>query len=266
VPLDVNAVVTAVLAAKRYRHLSPAFVQRIARDVCRHARRTRDAEDETKRRLHQVFGAYLQDLPVERHIADLRAAKDPDALRETARRLMQAHASTRERLPSLDTFYADVFAVTGPPARVIDLACGLGPLALPWMSLPTGATYHAYDVDARYVSLAETCLDVFGIGGSAALRDVAADPPSDQADVALLLKAVPCFEQQAPGSAARVLDAVRAGFVVVSFPTKSLGGAVKGMVTTYRATMQRLSDGRRWTVTELLFPVELVFVVDKRAA
>ena len=241
-------------------------MERIARDASRHAKRTRDAEDETRRRLHQVFGAYVQDLPIKRYVADLEATShDPVALRDTARRLMHSHASTRERLPVLETFYAEVFGTTGAPQRVVDLACGFGPLALPWMALPPGATYHAYDVDARYVTLAETCLRVFGASGSAELCDVAASAPAQSADVALLLKSVPCLEQQAPGSAARVLETVRAGHVVVSFPTRSLGGAHKGMVSTYRTTMQRLCEGQDWRLSELLFPVELVFVVDKRA-
>ena len=262
---DVDAVVAAVLAARRYRHLDRRFVERIARDVCRHARRATAAAEETKRRLHQIFGAYVQDLPIERFAGELEAnAADPVARRETALRLMRAHASTRERLGVLDAFYAEIFAITGTPRRVLDLACGFGPLALPWLGLPPDAEYHAFDVDARYVALAETCLRVYGVEGSAALCDVAAEPPGLEADVALLLKAAPCLEQQAAGSAARALDALRCRHVVLSFPTRSLGGAHKGMLSTYRASMERLSAGRDWSVRELLFPLELVFVVDAR--
>src|SRR5687768_16535150 len=125
---DVAEVVSAVLAARRYRYLDPHFVTRIARDVCRHARRAKDAADETKRRLHQVYGAYVQELPIERFTAELDATvEDSAAQRETALRLMRSHASTRERLEVLDRFYAEVFALTGPPRRVLDLACGFGP-------------------------------------------------------------------------------------------------------------------------------------------
>src|SRR5687767_10641891 len=117
---DVAEVVSAVLAARRYRHLDPHFVSRIATDVFRHARRAKDATDETKRRLHQVFGAYVQDLPIERFTAELEATADnPAAQRETAVKLMRAHASTRERLDVLDTFYAQIFGLTGPPQTVL---------------------------------------------------------------------------------------------------------------------------------------------------
>jgi 16S rRNA (guanine(1405)-N(7))-methyltransferase len=60
-----------------------------------------------------------------------------------------------------------------------------------------------------------------------------------------------------------VLDAIHANYVVVSFPTRSLGGAGKGMIPHYRGTMSRLVDGKPWQIQELLFPLELVFVVDK---
>ena len=48
---------------------------------------------------------------------------------------MGYHSSTRERLPILEQFYARALADI-PPARVVlDLACGLNPLALAWMPL-----------------------------------------------------------------------------------------------------------------------------------
>jgi len=265
--LNVEDVVSAVLASKGYRTLSPEFVERVARDACRHARRNQDGEKETKRRLHQVSGAYAQDLPIERFVSELEAAAGrPEALRETARRIMRAHASTRERLDVLDHFFAGVFALTGPPSSILDLACGFGPLALPWMALPATARYWAYDVDRRYLTLAETCFRVFDVAGTAMLCDVVAAPPLDEADVALVLKSVPCLEQQTPGSAARLLRAVRARTLVVSFPTRALGGASKGMVSTYRAMMGRLCAAQDWTIRELLFPAELVFIVDKNVA
>ena len=274
-PADVTAVaesaldqiVADVLASRRYRWLAPEFVARIACDAAQRTRRRADAVKETKRRLHQTFGAYVQELRPEKIIAALEdaATHDPERLRHVAAELMREHASTRERLPILGRFYAEIFAVTGQPNVVLDLACGLGPLALPWMRLPSGAQYRAFDIDARFVEVAGACLGVFGVGGNAALRDVVGDPPEIRADVALVLKAVPCLEQQAAGSAGRLLDAITARWLVVSFPTRSLGGAGKGMVAHYRSVMERLAADRSWRVRELLFPVELVFVVERAA-
>jgi 16S rRNA (guanine(1405)-N(7))-methyltransferase len=262
-----GAAAGAVLASRRYRWLAPEFVARVAAREAARAPGQVEAVKRTKRKLHQVFGAYLDELRPAPVIAALRAAaaQDAPALAETCRRLMAQHASTRERLPVLDRFYAEVFAVTGRPETVVDLACGLGPLALPWLALGQDARYFACDVDARLVEIAAACLAANRLGGAACLLDVAQRLPNVRADVALLLKAVPCLEQQAPGSAAQVLGGVDARHVVVSSPTRSLGGARKGMVAHYRALMAQLSAGREWSIQELLFPAELVFVVDKDA-
>jgi 16S rRNA (guanine(1405)-N(7))-methyltransferase len=67
-------------------------------------------------------------------------------------RAMRSHASTRERLPDLDEFYAGVMQRTGALESVLDVACGLNPLALPWMGLPAGGRYLACDIYTDMVS------------------------------------------------------------------------------------------------------------------
>jgi 16S rRNA (guanine(1405)-N(7))-methyltransferase len=81
------------------------------------------------------------------------------------------------------------------------------------------------------------------------------------ADLAFLLKSAPCLEQQAPGSARRLLERLNARWLVVSYPTRSLGGAGKGMLATYRSQFRVLIEGLADSVHELLFPGELVYVV-----
>src|SRR5687768_12245801 len=54
-----SASVTArVLASRRYRHVDPALVERLAAEEAPKAKNLADAEKRTKRRLHQIFGAY----------------------------------------------------------------------------------------------------------------------------------------------------------------------------------------------------------------
>jgi 16S rRNA (guanine(1405)-N(7))-methyltransferase len=95
------------------------------------------------------------------------------------------------------------------------------------------------------------------------VRDLVADPPADEADVALLLKLVTTLDRQDPGAVVRLLRAIRAGHAVVSFPARSLGGRGKGMERTYRDRLERLVDeaGRVRAVVEASVPNELVFVL-----
>ena len=52
-------------------------------------------------------------------------------LKSACRDILTLHSSTRERLPILDRFYRAVFEITGQPASILDLGCGLNPLACP---------------------------------------------------------------------------------------------------------------------------------------
>lgn len=264
----IEDVLARVAVSRRYRHVAEEVVRRLAAEEIAKSRNLADAEKRTKRRLHQIFGAYTgqPDYP-QRLLALARTVEggDQEAVREVCRAAMATHVSTRERLPVLDRFYAELFAITGVPAVVCDVACGLNPLAVPWMSLPSGARYLACDIDAQLVAFVAGALELFGVEARVDLRDVVTAPPEYAGDVALLLKSVPCLDQQDPGAAARVLAGLRARHIVVSFPSQSIGGRAKGMERTYRARFAALLDELGWQrrrVEELELPAELVFVIE----
>lgn len=256
-----------VLSARRYQWLAPELVSRIAAAEAPKEARDQEAVKRIKRRLHQVCGAFVETLDVDRALARLTgAAQDSDEthLRQACRELLGFHASTRERLPFLDHFYQAIFAITGPPSSVLDVACGLAPLAVPWMGLAPGTRYVALDIDRRLIDVVRGALALFSVDGCAAQCDVA-NLSAQPAGVALLLKAAPTLEQQSPGAATRLLRDLNAPWLVVSFPTRSLGGGGKGREGHYRQELVRLLPDSQWRVTELAFPNELVFVVKKGA-
>src|ERR671924_466114 len=112
----VSGVVAEVLRSPRHRWLASDVVTRVAATESPKARTQADAVKRTKRRLHQAFGAYLGDLRPEAALDQLTAAwrsADPGAFEQVCRRLLAQHASTRERLPVLETFYREIFAHTG---------------------------------------------------------------------------------------------------------------------------------------------------------
>jgi len=260
----VEAVVARVLASRRYRTLAPALVRRLTLEELPKARNDADAEKRVKRRLHQIFGAYATRLGYQGILTALRQAADsgdPAALRDACRAAMAGHASTRERLPLIERFYDAIFSVTGPPASLLDTGCGLNPLAAPWMRLPAGCEYLAVDIDLELVEFLNAALPLLGVGGRAEPIDVVDTPPAGHFDVALLLKAVPCLDQQRPGIAAGLLASIHATWFVVSYPTRSLGGHGKGMARTYRASFEAIADHLQRPFTPLEFPGELVFVL-----
>ncbi len=282
-PIDeavLEAIVSAVVGSRKYRAVCPDTVRRLARRELTSHNQARIAIKETKRRLHQVYAAYEEPLDYDAAYARLAAACERSAgfpacvagpygleslphVRAVCRDLLACHSSTRERLPILDEFYPPIWAVTGRPTVLLDLACGLNPLTIPWMNLPPGACYHAYDIDADRVAFLNRYLTLAGLEPLAHWQDVLGQPPDIPADVALLLKTAPCLDRQEPDGARRVLTSLRARFVVVSFAVKSLGGREKGMLAHYEAGFRALADAEGWPVKRLVFATELVFVARK---
>lgn len=263
-----DSVVAVVLESRRYRRVAPDLVTRVAAEESAKHPRKAEAIKSTKRRLHQIVGAFGPEPPFADLLSRLHAAYAAgadDEIRAACRLALGCHASTRERLPILDRFYREVFAVTGQPTTLVDLGCGLAPLGLPWMSLPPEAEYHAYDVDILAASFLNGFFGLAGLPPLAEARDVVAHPPEAPADLALILKLLPTVEQQG-GSPLRLLERVRARFLVVSYPVASLGGRDKGMPRNYEARFRDLIADREWPVERLAFETELVFVIDRGEA
>ena len=106
-------------------------------------------------------------------------------------------------------------------------------------------------------------LSLLGIEGEAEVRDVVAAPPDRKADIALILKAIPCLEQLDPDAGRRLLDAVDAPHLLISFPARSLGGRSKGMVENYERRLGELLAGRPWRSTRHEYATELVFLLSR---
>jgi 16S rRNA (guanine(1405)-N(7))-methyltransferase len=237
-------------------------VARLAAEELPKARNTDEAVKRVKRRLHQAVGAFRSGRTA---TADrgIWPVEDPHALRAACARAMSRHASTRERLPYIDTFHAGIWRVTGVPDLLLDLGCGLGPLSLPWMDIGS-APYHASDADAGSLGVVRSFLEAAGQPHRVTVHDLAVGPPAVDkvADVVLMLKLVTTLDRQDPEAAARLLRTVRARYAVVSFAARSLGGR-GGRDRTYRVRLDRLvrDAGRVREVAEASVPNELVFVL-----
>jgi 16S rRNA (guanine(1405)-N(7))-methyltransferase len=176
---------------------------------------------------------------------------------------MRHHASTRERLPILESFYTTTLASLGPVRSVLDLACGLNPLALPWMPIAPDASYYACDIYADMIAFLNGFFARVEIHGQACICDLVAGAPDAQADLALVLKALPPLDQQAKHAGRDLLRALNARHILVSFPAHSLGGRGKRMAENYEQRFRALADAEGWSIERFVFPTELAFLVQK---
>jgi len=219
-----DPLVERVLTSAKYRGLDPAFVARVVAEVRPTVRSDAEAVKVAKRRLHQAFGAFTGGRPV----AALERAREALAAdpgdRDALVVALRAHASTAERVTHLDAFAGLLASWVGQPASVLDLGCGLGPLATPWLDLAPDCRYWCCDIDRAMVDGLRAVGPSLPVELTAETVDLVARTVTEPADVALALKVVTTLDQQRPGRSAEVLGALRCPDVVVSVPTGSLGG------------------------------------------
>lgn len=267
---ELNELVGAVLKSVKYRHVCEGLVRRVGARELGARRSLKEAVKATKNKLHQVGGVYFEtNIDYARALGELGEAsesQDGERLRQVCWNLMGLHASTKERLGILETFYQVTLGDIGPIRTVIDVACGLNPLAIPWMGLDENVTYYAYDVYTDLVDFIGAFMTLTGVRGHAEARDVTQAPPTQRADLAFVLKTLPCIEQLDKSAGLRLLEALDARYLLVSFPAHSLGGRNKGMVQNYGARFLDLIQDRPWSVRRFEFATELAFLVDKGEA
>ncbi len=262
---EVEALVTAVKQSKKYAATHEETIRELAVDALRRYKKPKQALKAVREKLHSIMAPYLGDPLYEeaaQRLTAVFATHDPAQIKETCHDILHDHLSTRERLPILDDFYREIFRVTGTPASLLDLACGLNPLAFPWMGLPTSVQFHAYDIHQPRIAFINHYFALQGLAPLAKMQDIALQFPQEQADVALFLKEMPRFARNYGNLGRPLLEALKVRWLVLSFPEVSTHGG-RNLVSRYRDFMQQLIAGHNWPLTELLFDGELVFCIAK---
>ena len=264
---DVEHIHEELKKSKKYRYLCDETLVRISQWAAKRFE-GKKAVKAAKTKLHQVYGAYFEAFrpaKIQTLLDTLSQNREQDsaALDTLAEEIMKSHISTAERLPYIRQFYADVFQRLEKPKRLLDLACGLNPFAVPWMNLEPGTEYYAYDIDTRLIALLNTFFGYLSPSYQALTGDVLAGLPNIKADVVFLLKTLPCLEQQEKGSSEAIISALAAKQIVVSFPGKTLTGKTKGMEDYYRGFILNILQRQHLEYFELEYPNENVYIINK---
>jgi 16S rRNA (guanine(1405)-N(7))-methyltransferase len=268
-----DVLIAQITDSKKYRAIG--LCDDTVRDIlltelARH-KNPKEAVQAAKKKLHEVMGLYLGDPNYAQAQDDLTAAfasDDPGAIRAICIDLLRTHDSTRERLPLLDEFYPRLFEVTGVPQVVIDVASGLHPLALPWMGLPQGAHYDAYEIHQQRVDLLNhffaLCQPRYGVAATAYMQDILVHPPAVSADVVFLFKEIHRMEKRRRGSVLPLLDALDTHWLALSLPSRSLSGR-HPMIESNRGLVKEILGDRPWPITEITLDSEQIFCINKRS-
>ncbi len=183
---------------------------------------------EVRKRLHEIYGVFVlgrKDLkPLKEHLQKVKSL-DEEAL-QLHMGILKSHKSSAERLDFYSEIYEKIFSITGKPKAILDLACGLNPLSFPWMGLKK-VKYFAYELtkeDCNFIQEYFDLMKPLGLDGEAFALDLMKVEKLPKADVCFLFKVLDSLEDLERNYSEKLLEKIPARFIVVSFPTMSIGG------------------------------------------
>ena len=230
-------------ANKKYGDVHPDAIRRAIDECEGRYKKPKELEKAVREKLHGITSAF-------NGLDKARATDDLESL-------LARHASTRERLPldRMDALYARIFAVTGGPESVLDLACGLNPL---YLLRKHPCPVAGVDVSRSCVELLSNETNFTGRWADLLIPD---SVPPERFHIALLFKILPLLERQRLGAATELMERLDAEYLVISFPTRTLGGRNVGMERNYSEWMEAHMPDRYRTAVRFTDENELFYIL-----
>lgn len=248
-----------VILSKKYAFLYEPLIMRICREEYAKYKKDKDRIKAVKNKLHIIYGAFFGDECHKRANAIINSGNIDTAM---VTEIMRLHASTNERLNSLDEFYGLISGTIGQVESILDIGCGFNPFSLPYMQSDI-KKYYALDIDYRTVKLLNLYFGLLNMPTLANSIDIITETPRDYADVAFIFKLMPVIEIQSAGRGFQLLKELNVKYIVVTYPVKSLCGKDKGMAVNYAKSFEQGIDGSFEIIGQGIVGSELVYIVRK---
>jgi 16S rRNA (guanine(1405)-N(7))-methyltransferase len=264
---QVSELLAKVVSKSKYSHIHDGLIESLIRDELGKRASEKEVFKAVTGKLHQVGAAYFQRPPAYEWWLEKLADCPGDVHSVEARGLcaeqMGAHSSTRERLPIMTDFFNTILAGIAPVKSILDLACGFNPLALAWMPVSAEIQYFGCDIFADMTDYLNKFYHHMNLAGEFCTCDLTAMQFTQRAQIAFLLKTLPCLEQIEKDISAELLERIPADYLLISYPVRSLGGRSKGMGKTYENQFNNLAARMKWDFERFEFASELAFLVKK---
>lgn len=256
-----------VLEKPKYRSIHPGLIASLIQEEMAKQRGEKEILKSVTGKLHQVGAAYFQRKPEyekwSRRLAKLPKDIHSSEVKTYCEEIMRSHSSTSERLPILERFFKETLAGIAPVESVLDLACGLNPLAAVCMPLASDAQYFGCDIFSDMTDFLNDFYAHMNLAGRFTTCDLTEMRFQNRAQVAFLLKTLPCLEQIDKGIGADLLESIPVEHLLISYPVRSLSGRAKGMGKTYESQFNELANAKGWKFKRFEFSSELAFLVTK---
>jgi 16S rRNA (guanine(1405)-N(7))-methyltransferase len=195
---------------KRNLKFSNDAIERIKSKLSSKISDEKKLNKELKKELYEIHSNYYKNFNYALALNELKKSQG----KETHEKLLKKYDSSRFIV--LKDLYEKIFRITGEPRVLIDLACGLNPLTLPWMNLAKNCEYYCYDLEQNLIDFLNDYFKIMKKSHEAFLCDALASPSALKSDVALIFKSSTCFEWQSPKSTAKLLEKISADYIVIS--------------------------------------------------
>ncbi len=266
--LNPEELAAEILKGKNFRGMDLSLTDQLLRREILNSGNRKEIIKNVRSKLYQVAAAFRGEKRDYRDLLgsfkEITEPGDEAALKHECRVIMQEHISTRERLPILDSFYEQLFSQLPPISSVLDLACGLNPLAIPWMPLKDGFSYEACDLYEDMAGLLNGFFNALQINGTAKQVNLLESFPKSRAELTLLLKTIPCLEQIDKKAGERILTQIESEYAIISFPAHSIGGRNKGMPQNYESHFLEICNPDFWEIQKFSFSTEIVFLLKRK--
>lgn len=193
---------------------------------------------------------------------------DKKERKETIRQLLLLHTSSKERLEYYDEIYTKIFSITGTPTSILDLGCGANPYS--YSMLGCRPLYIAMDLPSDDLKDLAEFFRIEKINGKVMAIDLVKDYEKigvlleqNPIDVIFLFKLLDSVETVKRNISWKLLDALHARWLVVSFPTISIGGG-KAIRSERRAWFEKLLARRQLPYETFSVPNEIFYVIRKK--
>lgn len=261
-------VIQAVQSKKEYMYLSENFIQSVVDEAIRLDKKLRSDYESGKEsaqkklvklvreKARKIYGVFQ----VPSLIEERKSLLERGSLTDIPA-LLESHLSTKERVPYYADFFTVIFALTGEPKSILDLAGGLNVLAYYHYSQGK-ASYVANELSAQDCAQLNAFFARNKLPAEAISFDVVSEMdkiPSQKFDVCFLLKALDTLERQKRYCSYDILDKINAKFIVATFPRVS----VKGVATKRGDEVNwflKVIERKGLTYHKLLFESEICYV------
>jgi 16S rRNA (guanine(1405)-N(7))-methyltransferase len=216
-----------------------------------------------RKELREIYGVFILNDYKKMHtfLDELKVDTENE---DVIRKILSLHQSSKERLEHYEEIFQKIFAITGNPKSILELGCGLNPFS--YDMLGCKPTYTASDLNAKDLEPIAEFFKKRKIEGDTIPLNLVKEHEKlkilPRVDCCFLFKLLDSLETEHWDISKTILENINADHLIVSFPTKSLGGK-KPIKKERRGWFEKILSEKGWKYSTFEVENEVFYVIKK---